>query len=213
MFDPLGLAKDKKLALKLKLNFKEHTFIYNNLQTYPGDCSKVARYTLKDTKHNKLIDIEISKDKKNSFHIYAYNLIETKPFNHKLSSILGVDSIQYQSFDDLNTLTKYHRINYKSEKLEFFKYICDPLTLPIHPASIGYEKDGNGQWYMLIYRSKGRVKKFAPDNYRRSWEYETQNKKRLLVELEESKYIDKNRFHIYNGQQLSRKELKLIRTK
>ncbi len=211
MFDPLGLLKKENLALKLKTNLKERTFICQDLQTYTGDCARVARYALKDIANSDSIDIEISKDKDNSFHIFAYDLIETKPFSHTFNSILGVDSIGYNALDDFNTHTLYHRISYPNEKLELFKYICDTQTIPIHPSDIGYEQDGEGRWYMLIYRSNGRVKKFTANDQRRSWEYETQNQKRLLVELNETKKIDESYFHIYNGQKLDRRELKLVR--
>ncbi len=210
MFDPLGLLKKSDLALKLKAGFKHNLFICCDLQNHMDDYTKVARYTLKDIRDNKSIDIEISKDKNNNFHIFAYDLIETKPFSHTFSSILGVDSIGYNNLDNFNTHTLYHRINYPNEKLELYKYICDTETIPTHPSNIGYEQDGEGRWYMLIYRSNGRVKKFTPDDQRRSWEYETQNQKRLLVELNENKKIDESYFHIYNGQKLNRRELKLV---
>ncbi len=210
MFDPLGFLKKEKLALELKLNLKRRTFVCDDLQSFTGSCAKIARYTLKDRLGGKLIDLEISKDIDKNFHIYAYDLVETKPFSHTFSSILGVDSIGYNNQNEFDAHTIYRRIRYPGEKLELYKYICDPNTVPTHPSNIGYEQDGEGRWYMLIYRSNGRVKKFAPDNLKRSWEYETTDKKRLLIELNETQKIDKRFFHIYNGSKLERKELKLI---
>ena len=211
MFDPLKVAHNRNLLLRLTLEHKAENFecIHYTLIDN-GSQTPVARYTLQHTETRDTLVLEVHKDKEHNFHIRAYRLVETQPFKPVFASMLGVDSIGFFANRENNTeRIVYKRLLYPGEKVNIVKYICDTEDLPANPHEFGYTKDGMGNWYLLMEQSSGRLKRFADQSSRRCWEYENSDYTRLLIEKEET-YKKPSAFYIYLGKKIVRKQIHII---
>ena len=208
MFDPLGLFKNRSRMLRLKMEDSDAE--YRSLGcSVTGDTANapIARYLLQACDDESTVELELAKDRANNFIIYAYRLIEEKCFCPGLYAMLGTEAIGFASDNDAHRDdTRYRRILYRDEQVESCKYLCDPQEMPEHPAALGYTKDGNGNWYMMMTRSGGRLKQFDNRTERRCWEYESPRGKRLLFELEE----ETRQLYIYRGERLQRHHIRIV---
>ena len=216
MFDPLGLLKSQSRMLHLSTDAylrRFHCVDFRSVYNY--SCPVVARYSLKEIEHGNRIELEVCKDKSHNFHIYAYRPVETKHFNTSLLAVLGTDSIGFveNRGEDVTDTTIYRRILHPEEKVDTYKYYCDEEELLESPYDLGYNRDGNGRWYMLMTRSQGIRKHFYNDEVRRCWEYENDAQIRLLIELSESAREDEKRFYIYQGEAVSRDQIHIVEEK
>ncbi len=212
MFDPLRLTRQDDLLVHLDLSEEGYDVfrcvgygsIYNH--TYPP----VARYRLQSLLDQNELELEVFKDTKQNFHIQAYICMEEKPFSVDFLSILGTDSIGFmqQRKDHEPVHTVYDRILQPDEALDHYKYICDPEELPDDPYALGYTQDGNGNWYMMITRSQGRIKQFYNGQKRRCWEYyDSDSHESLLIEMIEAPSPSDRKFLIYRGIRLMREQI------
>ncbi len=212
MFDPLGLIKGKRVALRLCRHGQSHTYkAVDHTFTIPYSSTAITRYTLQNVDNEDQIELEVSKDRYNNFHISAYELIEMRDFSSILLSILGTETIGFMPQNQTAFTNKlYHRILSEDERLEECKYLCDEADLDDHPQNLGYTQDGNGHWYMMMQQSSGRTKHFYRQPPKRCWEYEDEKGERLLIELNAPTEKEESFFGIYQGRKIIREELRII---
>ncbi len=210
MFDPLRVAQNRSLLLRLKLQQQTEKFRCTDHTTIDnGDKTPVARYTLQNIVTGKYIILEVFKERSRNFHIQAYRMLETYDFTATFAAMLGTPVMAFSPHEDsLSEDTIYNRILASDEKVEIVKYICDTDELPAHPRALGYHRDGNGNWYQLMEQSQGRIKRFTDKKFVRCWEYENSSRKRLLIELSEK--MQQKHFHIYEGIKITRKEINIV---
>ena len=212
MFDPLGLAKGNCVALQFcKLGDHRTYHAVTHTFTIPYSLTSITRYRLQENDGTHEIELEVSKDREQNFHICAYELIEVRDFSAGLLSILGTETIGFMP-QNQSALTNrlYHRILAEDEQLETCKYLCDEDDLEELPENLGYTRDGNGNWYMMMQRSGGKAKHFYQEPPKRCWEYEDENGQRLLIELNSATESEESNFGIYLGRKILREELHIL---
>lgn len=212
MFDPLGLVKGNGVALRLCQRGDYHTYrSVVHTFTIPWSMASITRYRLEDLEGAHQIELEVSKDREQNFHICAYELIEMRDFSAGLLSILGTETIGFIPGNQAALSNRlYHRILTEDEELETCKYLCDEEDLDDLPENLGYTRDGNGNWYMMMQRSSGRTKHFYRQPPKRCWEYEDDNGERLLIELNAASVHEASHFEIYLGRKILREELHVV---
>ncbi|HHD84347.1 MAG TPA: hypothetical protein ENK93_05655 [Campylobacteraceae bacterium] len=212
MYDPLGLIRDKRLMLKLCRRGESHTYkAVGHTFTTDSSSTRITRYSLQDQNGENEIELEVVKDSANNFHICTYELIEMRDFSSTLLSILGTETIGFIP-QNRTALTNrlYHRLLAEDERLETCKYLCDAADLNDLPENLGYTRDGNGHWYMMMTRSGGREKRFHRRPPKLCWEYEDQKGGRLLIELNAASKKAESFFEIYLGRSIVREELQIV---
>ena len=214
MFDPLGLVRENSLALRLHMEGCSCTCrCTGHLFASTPAGAMVTRYLLEEEETQEELMLEVVRDARNDFHIHAYRLIEMRDFSIDLLAILGTESIGFlpQGHTPLGD-TLYSRIMSEDERLETCKYICDPAELEEDPYTLGYTRDGYGNWYMMLERSAGRLRHFGPEERRRGWEYENGEGERLLIELDCGGAGEERpgAFSIYLGRALRREQIGVI---
>ncbi len=213
MFDPFRLAYSKTRCLRIG-NGPETT-LYRSLSWHTiaeKNGRKIARYRLQNVyDRSEIVVLEVHRDQSRNFHIHAYRLIEDYPFNPSFAAMLGTPVITFTpQHEEGQGKEIYERVVTPGEKIEIVKYICEPENLPAPPWMLGYTRDAHGHWYQLIEQSQGRLKSLSKSIALRCWEYESEDRTRLLIEREERKREHAESFQIYLGKELSRREIHIV---
>ena len=204
MFNPLSLKKNDQIKLDLKL------FICQNILNFTDAQNSLAcRYKLFNKKDNKVIWLEVKKDRALNYQLFYYEKVQHMDYDPSFLALVGTQTIGYNNPNE--TLTNqmvYNRIPKKGEVVMPIKHLVTEDELPENPKENGYYKDANGNWYFMTKRSNGTLKKFDDSLKIRSWEYKYKQN-RLLIEMQDQNNFLTN-ITIYEGKEIARRDLKKI---
>ncbi len=204
MFNPLALRVDNHVEISLDNKFDRVNFRCKDIENfYDFEHLNRARYLL-DNSDNF---IETYKDSDKNFHIYYYSLIEKFDFDFSFFSLLGTTTLSYKH-PKYNRYITYQKKIHTNEKYETIKVLVESSNEVLNHLN-GYFQDANKNWYYLINRYAGLIKKSINYQNKLFWEYSS-DKDKILIEIEASKIVEKSPIYVYEKIKLKRKDIKIL---
>ena len=205
MFNPLALRVDNHVEISLDNKFNRVNFRCKDIENFYdfGHLNR-ARYLLEDSDDF----IETYKDSDKNFHICYYNLIEKFDFDFSFFSLLGTTTLSYKHPKYHNNYITYQKKICANEKYETVKVLVESDNNVLNNLN-GYFQDANKNWYYLVNRYAGLIKKSINHQNKLFWEYSS-DKDKILIEIVASEVLEKSQIYVYEKIKLKRKNIKIL---